>query len=328
MILLRFLTKAILERKWSDFIGLYNVIKESVNQDVLASIYAFSSVLTFSAAAIGFTYFSQKVSPLWMNIFKCGVAFLFCLPLVLYFDKQLFWSWNEAWPFYVSGMIGLNIGDWLLLSAYRRIGPARTLVLFGFQPFIAGGFSYFFWDEVIYPIQFVAILFFVLCLFLFSYEKFRKSGHWEVAGLVFAFGGVFLDSVGVILTRYGYNQNPSFSGIDAQYLRTIAALVSFVIFVPFVKINFFKHFFALTYKEKGIAVLSSFLGTFLSLVFYLQAVKIGKLAMVTSIVLTDPMMSTFFESVWLRIYPSRYLWMAIACFIGAMICMFYPHLKT
>lgn len=295
-----------------------------MNQDLLASLYAFSSVLTFSAAAIGFTYFSQKVSPLWMNIFKCLVAFLFCLPLVLFLDKKLLWGWEEAWPFYISGIIGLNIGDWLLLSAYRRIGPARTLVLFGFQPFIAGGFSYFFWDEVIHPIQFFAIGFFVLCLFLFSYEKFRRSGHWEIAGLVFAFSGVFLDSVGVILTRYGFNHNPNMSGVDAQYLRTLAALVSFVGFVPFVKIGLVSGFLNLTVKEKSVAVVASFFGTFLSLVFYLQAVKIGKLAMVTSIVLTDPMMSTLFESIWLRVYPSRYLWMAILSFMGAMLCMFYP----
>ncbi len=297
-----------------------------MNADLAAYLYAFSSVLTFSAAAIGFTYFTHKVSPLWMNIFKCLVSFAICLPLVLYLHGKVYWSIETAWPFYLSGFIGLNIGDWLLLSGYKRIGPARTLLLFGFQPFIAGGFSYLVWNETIYPIQLVAIFFFIICLFLFSYEKFKQKGTWEFSGLLFALSGVILDSIGVILTRYGFNQNPDLTGIEAQYIRTLAALVSFLIFVPFVRIGFMEGLRRLSLKERGVAVVASFFGTFLSLVFYMQAVKIGKLATVTSIVLTDPMISTLFESLWLRVWPSRYLWFALLSFFFAMFFLFYPQI--
>ena len=294
---------------------------------MVAYLLAFSSVLTFSTAAIGFTYFSEKVTPLWMNVFKCLICFLFCVPVILYLRGHLLWNFTDVWPLYVSGFIGLNVADWMLLIAYKRMGPARTLVLFGFQPFIAGGFSYYAWGEKIYPMQSFAIIFFLACLFLFSYEKFRKSGHWEVAGLLFALGGVILDSTGVILTRYTFNMHPELNGFDAQYLRTLAALVSFVIYLPFIKIDLVKNFRLLSMKEKLVAFISSFFGTFLSLVFYMQAVKMGKLAMVTSIVLADPVMSTFFESVWKKTWPTRYLWMALGCFFIAMFFLFYPQFQ-
>ncbi len=295
-----------------------------MSQDLTAYLFAFSSVLTFSVAAIGFTYFSQKISPLWMNLFKCLVSFLISLPIIFFMKGQLFWSFTDCWPFYVSGLLGLTIGDWLLLSAYKKIGPARTLMIFGCQPLIAGGFSYFFWDEVIYPIQLMAIVFFVFCLFLISYEKFKVNRTWEVSGLLFALGGVTLDSIGVILTRHGFNLNPDLGGLEAQYLRTLSAMIGFLFLLPFVKLYFFKQLFRLSNNEKIIAVGSSFLGTFLSIAFYMQAVKLGKLATVTSIVLADPMMSTFFESVWLKRWPSKYLWYAILCFFGAMYCLFSP----
>jgi len=298
-----------------------------MNQSLLAYTFAFSSVLTFSTAAIGFTYFSKKVSPLWMNLFKCLVCLFFSLPIVLYLNGKLWWDIHRVWPFLISGVIGLNFGDWMLLSAYRIMGPGRTLVLFGFQPFIAGGFAYFVWGEVIYPLQFVAILFFVLCLFLFSYERFKKSGNWEFKGLLLALGGVFLDSVGVILTRYGFNETPHLTGMEVQYLRTLSASLSFLVFVPFVRIGFVEGLMSLSNKEKSLAVLSSFSGTFLSLVFYMQALKLGKLATVTSIVLTDPVISTFFECLWIRAWPSRYLWLALASFACAMFCLFYPQLS-
>lgn len=295
-----------------------------MSQDTVAYFYAFSSVFTFSIAAIGFTYFAQKVSPLWMNIFKCLVSFAISFPLILFFYEQVFWSFEQAWPFYLSGFIGLNIGDLLLLSAYKRIGPARTLMLFGLQPLIAGGFAYLYWGEALYPIQLVAIIFFIACLFLFSYERFVTYKQWEFEGLMFALAGVVLDSIGVIFTRYGFNQSPELSGFEVQYMRTLAALLGFVIFVPFVKINFFEKFFSLNRKEKMIATTSSVFGTFVCLVFYMQAIKLGKLAAVTSITLTDPLMSTTFESIWLKKWPSKYLWAGLACFVMAMFFLFHP----
>ncbi len=289
-----------------------------------AYLLALSSVLTFSTAAIGFTYFSQKVSALWMNIFKALVSLIFSVPVIFYLRGSLSISLEEHWPFLISGIIGLNIADWMILSAYKIMGPARTLVLYGFQPFIVGGFSYFFWDEQIYALQFLAILFFVICLFLFSYERFKMRGQWEVQGLVLAFAGVILDSIGIILTRYGFNENPALNGFDAQYIRTLAAVISFAIYYPFIPVNFLKGLLRLSHKEKLVATVASFSGTFLSLVLYLQALKHGKLATVTSIVLTDPVMSTFFECLWLRIWPSRYLWLALLSFFAAMFCLFYP----
>ncbi len=295
-----------------------------MSTDLTAYLYAFSSVLTFSVAAIGFTYLSHKTSALWMNLFKCTFSFLISLPLIYYFNGQVYWPIETCWPFYVSGFIGLNVGDWLLLSAYKKIGPARTLMIFGFQPLIAGGFSYFVWNEVIYPIQLIAIIFFIMCLFLISYEKFKVNRTWEVSGLLLALAGVTLDSIGVILTRHGFNINPELGGLEAQYLRTVSALLGFIIFIPFVKFNFMINLNRLTKNERLVAMTSSFFGTFLSIALYMQAVKIGKLATVTSIVLADPMMSTLFESLWLKKWPSKYLSFALGCFIAAIYFLFAP----
>ena len=292
----------------------------------LSYIYAFSAVFSFSGAAIGMTYFSQKVSPLWMNVFKCSVAFAITIPALLIFNGSLLFDISSCWPFFVSGFIGLNIGDWFLLNAFKRIGPARTLVLFGFQPFFVGIFSFYVWGESLFPVQLIAIIFFLMCLILFSVERFKATRSWELKGLALALTGVFLDSSGILLTRYGYTLNPELTGLNVHYLRSMAALTSFLFLVPFVKINLVAGFKKLTGQQRGLAFLSSFFGTFLSLVFYMQAVKFGKLATVSSIILTDPVIATFFECVWLRVWPSRYLWLALLSFICAMFFLFYPQL--
>ena len=261
-----------------------------------------------------------------MNVFKCIVAFIASVVAVSVLEGAIVLDWSRQWPFLISGFIGLNVGDFFLLNAYKRIGPARTLILFGFQPLVAGGFSYFVWDEQIHNMQFLAIFFFLICLFLFSYESYKKAGQWELKGLIFAFLGVFLDSVGVILSRYGFESSPEISGLGGHLYRTVGALAGFAVILPFVKRDFWSHFKVLKRGEWGLAIVSSLVGTFLSLVCYMQAIKMGKLATVTSIVLTDPVVSTSLESLWMRVWPSRYLWLALISFAGAMFCLFYPQM--
>ena len=294
-----------------------------------AATYALFSVLTFSTAAIGFTYFARKVSPLWMNSFKCVVALICCVIGLMLTGGTLEHSLVSAWPFILSGVIGLNFADWLLFSAYKRMGPARTLVLAGFQPLMAGGFSYFVWGEKVFAIQLVAIVFLIGCLFLFSYEGFKRSGQWETQGLIYALCGVFLDCVGVLITRYGFKSAPQIDGIEGNYLRILGAFASFIVLWA-LRSNGWRElrqgFAKLSQKELGIAVVASFFGTFLSLVFYLEAIKIGPLALVTSVVLADPMMSTLFECLWVRAWPSGYLWLALGSFALAMVFVFMPQI--
>ena len=172
--------------------------------------------------------------------------------------------------------------------------------------------------------QFFAVIFFVGCLFLFSYERFRANRQWEIKGLLFALAGVLLDAVGVLLSRYGFDHTPQVSGIEGHFMRSVAALVVLLIVSPYFRVPFYEPFKKLVFKERFMVSMASVMGTFLSLVLYMQAIKIGKMATVTSIVLTDPMISTTLESFWKRQWPSRYMWAALVCFAFAMLCLFYP----
>ena len=64
-----------------------------------------------------------------------------------------------------------------------------------------------------------------------------------------------LDSTGLLLTRYGFTLRPEFTGFDAQYLRTVSALLSFMLYVPFIKIGFMEGLKSLTNTEKGVIFL-------------------------------------------------------------------------
>ena len=173
-----------------------------------AYFYAIGASAVFSAASLLYAHYSKKISSLWMTFFKAVVCFAGMLITVIVMN-----AWQPLGGPYVaalmlSGLLGLGIGDLFLLQAYARMGAGRTLVLYGFQPLFLGVASYYLFHQDFNGYRLVAILFFLICLFLFSLEKFKEHGHWEVVGLIAALLGVLFDNVGVILTRWTFEAVP------------------------------------------------------------------------------------------------------------------------
>lgn len=266
-------------------------------------LYALGSNLSFAFASTIYADFAKKVSPIWMNFHKSLVAWICFLTVASVLSLYIPLSTFSLVAFFLSGFLGLFIGDTFLLKAFAELGSGRTLMVFGFQPLILGASSYFLFDERISPIKFLAILFLVGCVFSFSLESSKLKGHWGVQGLLFAFAGVLLDAAGLLLTRYGFNENAGISPFYVNVIRTSGAIFGFACLFQLQRIskfNFqfspFKPFFALTTKDRWIASLAGALGTFISLSFYLHAVQIGNLASVSAVAGTSPVLATLIET--------------------------------
>lgn len=303
------------QRHFGSMIGTFT-------QDQLALLLALASTACFSTASVFFTRFSRSVSPAWMNTFKAVVCTL-CLLIVV----PVFGLWTtptnaSATAFFLSGVIGLGIADLFLLSAFARIGAARTLMVFGFQPVIVGTASAFLFQQTIEPIRFVAIFFFILCLFILSFERYKREGHWEFLGLALALTGVLLDNTAVLVTRWGFDQTVDMNPFAACLLRTTGALALFSLYSLFRPIRILGHFRALDTTSKTAAVLASFFGTFMSLCLYLYALRKGHLASIAAIGLAGPVLSASLESLIEGKRPSPYLLMGIACMITGMMLFF------
>src|SRR5690606_21678936 len=122
-------------------------------------IYALLATLCFSGATIIFTEFANRTSIVWVNYFKALIA-----TLIGAITISLFIGWDPVTLyavilFMVSGFIGLNIGDYFMVSAFQSIGPGRTLLLYGFQPALVGIASYYFFGQTLSPYKLLAIIF-------------------------------------------------------------------------------------------------------------------------------------------------------------------------
>ena len=258
-----------------------------------------------------------------MNTFKALVAsFCFLITISVSTGFHSITVINISW-FFLSGFIGLGIGDIFLLKAFEKIGPGRTMVIFGFHPVIVGILSYFVLSQTIDTNKFIGILFFICCLIIFSYESFKNSGRWEVAGLVFAFLGMSLDATGVLITRYAFDMNSSITPFEGNFYRCLGALVSYLIIRGFSPFQFRARFKSLTNKSKFYVFVGAIFGTYISLSLYLKAIQTASdLAIISAISITSVIFSSMFECIWDKKWPSKYLLLAFVFFLAGMKFIF------
>lgn len=285
-------------------------------------IYALLATICFSASTIVFTEFAHKTNAIWVNFIKVLVSAVVSALVIQFFIGWQSVTTHALILFLISGFIGLNIGDLFMIKAFQSIGPGRTLLLYGFQPVMVGIASYYFFGQTVSPYKLIAILFLIGCLVTFSYERFKEKGSWEFKGFLMALAFITIDSIGLIMTRIGFDENPSMSAMQGHFLRCFGAVFGFWVQGFFKPIHLFKTFGTLSNKAKIMILVGSFFGTFLSLALYFKAVQTGNLASVTSIAITAPFLATLVESIYHKKLPSKYLIFALIQFvIGFYILM-------
>ena len=170
----------------------------------LSLFFALGSTITFATSSLVFAEFSRRISALWMNCFKCIVAFAF---LALTIPITTGWtpaSFESLTGLVLSGFIGLNLGDLFLLNAFAKLGAARTLMVFGFQPLFLGFAAHLVFGQKFNPHSLLAVFFLIACLTTFALERFRQERVWGVNGLIYALIGVSFDASGVLLSRAAF----------------------------------------------------------------------------------------------------------------------------
>lgn len=251
-----------------------------------------------------------------MSFFKTVVCVVLFAVSTALFVEWVAVPWPVVLALMVSGAIGLGVGDLFLLSAYSRIGPGRTLILFGFQPLFIGVSSWYFFGQDLNGYRLVAIVFFIFCLFLFSLEKFKEHGHWEVMGLLAALIGVICDNSGVVLSRWAFDEVTALTPLQANFIRCGGAFLFYCVANPLLKTRLIYNYQKLASVDRVKVILASAGGTFVSLLLYLTAVRIGHLASIAALGVVGPLFTMTVECIMDRRFPSAYLWFALLSFIG------------
>jgi DME family drug/metabolite transporter len=279
----------------------------------MAILLALLASVAFSFASTLFADFSKKISAKWINCFKLSVGFVCFSSAALVVRGEVS---HSTLPYYIlSGAIGLFLADHFLCTAFSKLGSSRTLLIFSFSPLFVAAWSFVFWGEKLSLQKFVAILFFMLCVYTLALEKFKKDGRWELLAFVLGVFGILMDALANVITSYGFKLAPSDSVMTVCALRGLGAFAMFLLIGPFIKVNFVSNFRALNPRNRSIAIGASVLGTFLSIVLWVSAVKRGNLTTLAAVGGANPLFAAFFEISMGKTQTSRHLALAFFFFI-------------
>lgn len=290
---------------------------------------ALTSAILFSGASVIFARFSVSHSSLWMNLMKnltALLAFLFAsVGSVLFFGESLdgLLHTRAGLYFFLSGFLALGIGDFFLFLGFQRIGSARTLLLFSFSPMLLCLEGFLLFGQQLNFGQGVAILFMMACVWTISFEKFKAEGHWEWKGILFAFVGVLLDNVGIVLSRQGFDLSPGTTAFTSNLVRATGSIIPLLVWGYVRKERVFRRFHALPWKDRSLAVFASFMGSFLSLSLWLTALKIGHIGGLAGVGSFNPIAASLWEWVLLRKKPSPYLLASLGLFLCGFFILLY-----
>jgi drug/metabolite transporter (DMT)-like permease len=285
-----------------------------------ALIYALLGNLSFSFASLGFTEFARRISAQWMNTFKAVVSLLATVLVIFLFQIKLPAMTWDLWFLLVSGLLGLCLGDFFMMKAMHDIGGSRMVMMFGLTPFLTGVGSWYFFGSQLNGMVWLGVVLMVLCVSMLSLERYKVSGAWHLRGVIFGLLAVLLDAAGLIITKNALSETHAHP-LVVNLLRLLGALVGFVLMDRFVhKIHLKAEFLKLNVKDRWRVTLFGLLGTFVSLQFYLTAVSMGHLSVVSSVAGTGPLFTQIFESLKEKKWPHPLWFAAFLCMVGGFWC--------
>lgn len=287
-----------------------------------SSVYlmALGANLFFSTASLVFSMYAKKFSPFWINQFKVLIAVL------LFGLATVYTGWTSvsvtALSFLVlSGTLGLCIGDLFLFKAYATLGAGRSLVLFSFQPILLGLYGWLILGQSFSPSQAGAVFCMIACLGVFLLERNKMTGRWDLRSFVWAFAGILLDAIGVMLTRSAYELTPELDSMQVNFIRCAGALIAFFVWRPKGIPQVLSDFRSMVFKEKSLVLIACICGTFVSLSLYLAALKYAHVASLTAVAITGPVWVSLLECLWEKRWPNQYLILAFLFFIYGFYLM-------
>jgi drug/metabolite transporter (DMT)-like permease len=282
---------------------------------------AIAANLAFSTASMVFSLYAKKFSSLWINQVKVIIASVCFLVAMLISQEFITLNLTTTLLLLLSGFSGLFIGDLFLFRAFATLGAGRSLVIFSFQPLLLGIYGYFFLAQLFSLNQTLAVICMIICIFIFMLERSKMTGNWDFRSFIWAFAGITLDAIGVMLTRSAYEATPELQTFQVNVIRCSGALLGFLLMSPKSYLYVAKDFVGLRKREMSLVLGAAFCGTFLSLTLYLAALKFAHVGTLTSIAITGPVWVSLLESLYHRRWPNTYLLGAFAFFLTGFYLM-------
>lgn len=256
---------------------------------------ALLTALCWAFTSIFFTIAVRKIGPVRVNLARLILAsiilsifhfFIYGNFLPIYIEPYRWW-WLG-----LSAIIGLVIGDSMLLRSFELIGTRLSMLIMAMVPIISTILAWVFLDEILSNTELFAIFITVAGIGWVVME--RKNGRSKLEnrhyalGILMALGGAAGQAVGLLTAKKALGGN--FSALSATLIRMVIATAAFWLITIFrsQKVSFpdiWKNV-PVRWAIIGGSILGPFLGIWLSLI----SIKYAPLGIASTLMALPPVL--------------------------------------
>lgn len=230
-------------------------------------------------------------------------------------------------PIFLSGLVGIFLGDTALFFTLNRLGPRRTAILYALNAPISVVLGWVFLDEYLTITQISGILIITLGVSLsIVFGKRKAQQHqWEsIKGKVWVGVsiGVFAalcQSIGSLIIRPVMADGIDPVAASALRVGTAAFFLSILVRLP---IKMVKRINPLTPKLLGLTVLAGLFGMGIGMTLFLFALEGGEVGIIATLSATSPAILLPILWVLTKEVPALGAWVGAGLVVGGSALLF------
>ena len=260
----------------------------------LGEFCALLTAIFWTITALSFESASLKVGSLAVNLIRLFFGFFFLSIYSLVVFGRAFpsnasihqWTWLS-----ISGFIGFFLGDLFLFKSYTIIGSRIAMLVMALVPPITAVLGWLILNEKLARLSIIGMIitFSGIALAIISKEgkKSKLALKFDPVGLLYALGGAFGQSLGLVLSKLGMGNYNAFA---ATQIRIISGITGFLILITFFKR--WKSILAAVSNAKGMSgiTIGAFFGPFLGVSFSLLSIKYTETGIASTIMAIVPVL--------------------------------------
>ncbi len=258
---------------------------------MIGELSALATAFCWSGSSISFAEASQIVGSVRVNVTRLFLAAVLLGATLAIFEIPFNVSLTQLADLFISGILGLVIGDSFLFKSYEYLGARISSLIMSTAPALTAVLAFLLLHE---SLSLSAIIGMVITLFGIGLviggrqTVTRTTPKVTGLGILYAFLGSCGQAGGLITAKLAFNDGP-IDGLSATFIRIVSALI---LMLPlsamagkFVSLQGIFHFKG---KVFGLTLLGAILGPCLGITFSLIAIAHTKVAVAATIMAIVP----------------------------------------
>lgn len=284
----------------------------------IGEISALTTAVLWSVTSIVFTEASIQVKPIYVNITRMILALCFLFITLLIINVNVNLSFSQIYNLFISGFIGLVIGDTFLFKAFKCIGARLSMLVMALSPAISAFLAFLFLGERISWLGILGIIitiFGVAIVVLKREEKPASKYKIDYAGIFYAFMGAVGQAGGLIFAKNALNEG-EINGFLASFVRILSAVIIVYPLAYFASgfkkpVKIFKN-----NKQAFIfTLIGSIVGPYLGITFSMISITYTKVGIASTLMATVPIIMLPMVRYY---YKEKLSWFSV---IGALVAV-------